>query len=211
VASQFGESSVRLLHGLHGLGTLLSHRGEHAEAERLLRQALAIRRSATGPDHPSVADELQNVAQALMRQGRLKEAEALSREALERSRRALGDRHGTVINARLPLLAQILDRQGRHDEADAVFRQALESNHFGDVMVGQMRRDYGRMLLRRGEHARAEAQLLESLALLDRAYRGTDHPSTHESKRALMELYRAWGKPELVERYRVPPGRFVAY
>ena len=74
-----------------------------------------------------------------------------------------------------------------------------------------MHRDYGLMLLRRGDRARAEQQFLQSLALLERTYSGKPHPNVQETKRSLMELYRQMDKPDLVERYRVPPGRFVAY
>jgi hypothetical protein len=37
------------------------------------------------------------------------------------------------------------------------------------------------------------------------------HPNVQETKRALMTLYSKTGRPDLVERYRVPPGRFVPY
>ena len=74
-----------------------------------------------------------------------------------------------------------------------------------------MRRDYGLMLLRRGDYARAEQQLLQSLSLLDMSYRGSSHPNIDESKRALMDLYGRMGKPDAVERYRVPPGRFIPH
>ncbi|HEX5632402.1 MAG TPA: hypothetical protein VFX50_04205, partial [Gemmatimonadales bacterium] len=66
-------------------------------------------------------------------------------------------------------------------------------------------------LLRRGEHQRAEEQLLRALELIERHYGGLAHPNVDEAKRALMELYDSWGKPALAERYRVPPGRYVAY
>ena len=67
------------------------------------------------------------------------------------------------------------------------------------------------MLLGRGDVAPAEAQLLESLSSLERAYGGRVHPNVHETKRVLMTLYRQTGRPDLVERYRVPPGRFIPY
>jgi hypothetical protein len=74
-----------------------------------------------------------------------------------------------------------------------------------------MHRSYGLLLLRRGDYQRAEEQLLQSLTQLEQAYRNSDHPNVQETKRALMQLYSQWGKPELVERYRVPPGRYVPY
>lgn len=207
---RFGENSVRLLHGLNSLADLLAARGD-AEAERLSRRALAISRAATGPEHPRVAEQLHSLASVLAALGRTREAEAPAREALGLSIRAMGQGHQVVTTRRMPLLAHVLDLQRRHGEADEVFRQAFELvQRPSHVRIGQMHREYGLMLLRRGDHARAERQLLESLAMLEQAYSGA-HPNIDETKRALMSLYGQLGKPELVERYRVPPGRYVPY
>ena len=111
----------------------------------------------------------------------------------------------------MPRLAMILAQQGRQAEADATFESALAQPASSLAVQGEVRRDYGLVLLRRGEHERAEDQLLRALDLLEKHYGGRDHPNVHESKRALMVLYQQWGKVELVERYRVPPGRYVAY
>ena len=52
-------------------------RAGHAEAEPLLRRALAIREEALGPDHPDTATSLNNLAVLLQAQGRYAEAEPL--------------------------------------------------------------------------------------------------------------------------------------
>jgi serine/threonine-protein kinase len=210
IERQYGANSIRLLHGLHSLGTLLSTRAD-AGAEQVFRRAITIRRSATGPEHPQVAEGLQLLAGELARQGRLTEAEALQRQALAHSIRTLGARHPVVTSGRLPRLAAILAQQGRQAEADATFESALAQATASLAVQGEVRRDYGLLLLRRGDHQRAEQHLLRSLALIEQHYGGKDHPNVQESKRALMALYGQWGKAELVERYRVPPGRYVAY
>jgi serine/threonine-protein kinase len=210
IERRFGDNSIRLIHGLHSLGTLLSSRSDTA-AEQVFRRAIAIRRLATGPEHPQVAEGLQFLAGELVRQGRLAEAEALQRQALAHSMRTLGARHPVVTGSRLPRLALILARQGRQSEADATFESALAQAVSSLAVQGEVRRDYGLLLLGRGEFQRAEQQLLRALALLEQHYSGQDHPNVQESKRALMALYGQWGKAELVERYRVPPGRYVAY
>ncbi len=207
---RFGESSVRLLHGLNSLADVLAARRD-AEAERLARRALAISSSATGPEHPRVADQLHTLASVLAKLGRLAEAESLAREALDLSVRAVGQRHQVVTTKRMPLLANILDLQRRYGEADEVYRSAFELVLRPSlVRIGQMHREYGLMLLRRGDHTPAERHLLESLSMLEQAYSGA-HPNVDETKRALMHLYGQLGKPELVERYRVPPGRYVPF
>ncbi|HSL70493.1 MAG TPA: serine/threonine-protein kinase, partial [Longimicrobiales bacterium] len=136
----FGENSIRLIHGLNSLADLLSSRGD-AAAEQLYRRALAIRQSATGPEHPSVADQQHRLARELARQGRTEEAEALARQALELSTRTLGAASTVITSARLPLLAEIFERQGRHREADETYRSALEQITLGGVVPGQMRRE----------------------------------------------------------------------
>lgn len=207
---RYGEQSIRLLHGLNSLAALLGERGDN-EAEQQLRRALAIRQTASSPEHPQAADQLDNLARELLRQGRLDEAHALARQAMDLSIRTLGAEHAVITGSRLPLLAEVYDRQGRFAEADEAYRTALDENPLHGVVPGQLRRSYGRMLLNRGDFMRAEEQLLQSLELMETAYGGRAHPNLQETKRALMQLYGQWGKPDLVEKYRVPPGRYVPY
>jgi tetratricopeptide (TPR) repeat protein len=209
VARRFGENSLRLVHGLNSLGSLLGSKADK-EAEILFRRALAISRSASGPEHPRVADQLQRLASEIARQGRLIEAETLAREALDLSVRLMGPRNQIVTSVRMPMLATILNQQRRYADADEIYRAAFEqAPRPSYVVIGQMRRDYGLMLLGRTDFLRAERQLLQSLELLERAYPAKTHPNVQETKRALMALYQQMGKPEAVERYRVPPGRFI--
>ena len=210
LTQRFGENSIRLVHGLNSLATLLGERGD-ASAEQLLRRALAIRQSATGPEHPGVAEQNHRLAAELARQGNTREAEALAQQALEVSKRTLGETHPVIAQARMPLFAEVYDRAGRYQDADRIYLAALSQSYPTGVVAGEMRRIYGRMLLRRGEFSRAEEQLLKSFELLKEVYRGTTHPNVQESSRALMELYQKWGKADLVEKYRVPGGRYVPY
>jgi serine/threonine-protein kinase len=206
----FGENSTRLIHGLNSLSRLLAERGD-SQAETILRRALAIRQSATGPEHALVAEELGLLAQELARQRRLDEAEEMARNALDLTYRTLGPDHPVISGTRLPVLAEVLDLKGRYDEADRTWLAAIEHTPLRGVVPGQLHRGYGRMLLRRGDYERAQEHLLTSLAMLERAYSDPDHPNVQETKRVLMELGDQWGRPGLVERYRVPPGRFVPY
>jgi tetratricopeptide (TPR) repeat protein len=210
ISRRFGDHSLRLLHGLNSLGRVLGRRGD-AEAERLYRRALAISLSATGPDHPRVADQMHQLAWALSRQRRLTEAETMARESLELTAKAVGGGHQLVASSRLPLIAEILDLQRRHAEADRIYESAFELLPTSGVIKGEMRRNYGLMLLRRGDTVGAERQLLQSLSSLEQTYNSLTHPNVQETKRALMTLYAKTLQPELVERYRVPPGRFIPY
>ncbi len=64
-----------------------------AEAEPLMRRALAIDEASFGPEHPTVAIRLNNLASLLRATNRLAEAEPLMRRALEIFTRSLGVEH----------------------------------------------------------------------------------------------------------------------
>jgi hypothetical protein len=61
---------------------LLKATNRLAEAEPLMRRALAIDEQSFGPDHPNVARDLNNLAQLLKATNRLAEAEPLMRRAV---------------------------------------------------------------------------------------------------------------------------------
>jgi serine/threonine-protein kinase len=206
----YGEGHIRLLHGMNSLGQLLSRRGE-VESETIYRRALAISQSATGPEHPRVADQMHKLAAALARLRRLAEAEPLARGSLELTIRTMGPGHQIVASPRLTLLAEIYELQRRYAEADQTYETALANLATNGVINGEVRRQYGLVLMRRSDTGRAETQLLESLSRLEQAYSNKEHPNIQETRRALMTLYGKTGRPDLVERYRVPPGRFVPY
>ena len=74
----------------------------------------------------------------------------------------------------MPLWPAILDQQRRYVEADEIYRAAFEqAPRPSNIVIGQMHRDYGLMLLGRGDLAGAERQLLQSLEVLERAYPAT--------------------------------------
>src|SRR5208337_309288 len=64
--------------------------------ERLYRRALAIDEQSYGPDHPTVAIRLNNLAQPLQATNRLAEAEPLLRRALAIDKKSYGLDHPDV-------------------------------------------------------------------------------------------------------------------
>jgi Tetratricopeptide repeat len=61
---------------------LLQATNRLAEAEPLMRRALAIFENSLGKDHPNVAVQLNNLAQLLKATNRLAESEALTRRMI---------------------------------------------------------------------------------------------------------------------------------
>ncbi|RME85316.1 MAG: tetratricopeptide repeat protein, partial [Zetaproteobacteria bacterium] len=96
---------------LDDLARVLHERGDLAEAERLHREALMIRKEAYGDRHPDVARSLNNLANVLYQRGDLAEAERLYREALEVLKAVHGDRHPDVATS-LNNLASVLYQRG---------------------------------------------------------------------------------------------------
>ncbi len=66
---------------VNNLGDLYHAQGKYAEAEPLLKRALAIVEKALGPEHPDVAASLENYAALLRETGRSDEAAKMEARA----------------------------------------------------------------------------------------------------------------------------------
>ncbi len=82
------------------MGRIHQARGEYMEAERCLRQALAIRRDRLGADHPSTAWTKVTLAELLIERGGRQEAGELARSGLQTLERRLPTDHTRLITAR---------------------------------------------------------------------------------------------------------------
>lgn len=143
-------------------------------------------------------------AQTLYLQGRLPEAEALIDRVLENYRLNSNPRYISFATA-LTVKGQILNKAGRPDEAERSLREALalrEANLPQDYFMTALTRGaLGECLAAQKNFAEAEPLLLASYESLTLSQAG-DNPRTSLAKRRLLELYAAWGKPELLTRYR---------
>jgi len=105
---------------MNDLGQLLDARALHAQAEPLMRRALAIDEASFGPEHPNVAIRLNNLAALLKSTNRLAEAEPLMRRAIA----IFGPDHLNVAAA-LTNLAQLLEATNHLAEAESLMWRAL--------------------------------------------------------------------------------------
>ncbi|MFN7820660.1 MAG: tetratricopeptide repeat protein [Cyanobacteriota bacterium] len=110
---------------LNNLAALLQATNRLAEAEPLMRRALAIDEASYGNDHPRVAIDLNNLAQLLQATNRLAEAEPLMRRALAIDEASYGPDHPNVARD-LNNLAQLLQATNRLEEAEPLMRRSLE-------------------------------------------------------------------------------------
>jgi tetratricopeptide (TPR) repeat protein len=155
-------------------------RGHYAEAERIDRSLLEIRRRWLGEDHPDTAESYDDVGVALLYQGRYAEAEPLLRAALAINLKVLRDGHPETAVSYNNLAAN-LDYQGRYAEAEPLLRQALAirlevlgSDH---PKAAQGYNHLATNLLYQGRYAEGEPLLRQALAIKLKAL-GADHPHT---------------------------------
>lgn len=121
---RLGADPEILAFNLNNLGAVMRSQRRNAEAEPVLREALALRQAALGPDHPAVATTALNLAAVLRDAGQYAVAESLFRASLEVRRRTLGPRHPEVASS-LVGLGLTLMAAGDYGGARANLQDAL--------------------------------------------------------------------------------------
>ena len=141
------------------------------EIENLYRRALAIQESALGPDHPALANTLNNLGALLDQRSEHSESEPLQRRALAILEKSLGPLHPDTA-ATLTTLAVSLDRQGKLVEAEQTYLRAVEtSRRAGNprtLLLNSSR--LGFSLAKRGRYREALPHYREAIDTLDTLY-----------------------------------------
>jgi len=162
-----------------------------------------------------VATTLNSLAHVLVSTGRLDEAAAVRRQALEIVRTALGKDHQLLaiylINSasvelarNQPALAEPLAREGLRIRSLAPNLVPTRRRTFpeDDWSVGATKSLLGGVLVALKQYDEAETVLLDARRDLE----GSSAPRPSDIKATiarLVELYAAWGKPEMAASYRV--------
>ncbi len=102
----------------------LYQQGRYSEAEPYAKEALRLGTEEFGPNDPSTAAFLNNLAALYDDQGRYAEAEPLYQRALWIDEKALGPEHPHVA-ANLNYLAELYYDQGKYAEAEPLHKRAL--------------------------------------------------------------------------------------
>jgi serine/threonine-protein kinase len=118
------DDSDALTEAVLNLGWILKDAGHPYEAEPLLREALARKRSRLGSRHADVADTMAILTSALTQLGRYGEGEQLMREALDIDASAY-PRPNAHTSWHLNDLAIVLELEGKLGEASAFFAKAI--------------------------------------------------------------------------------------
>jgi len=159
------------------LGQVYQYRGQYAEADSLLHEALALRLRHRGTGHLDVAVSRFHLAALLERMGAYETADTLYLAAIDTYRRRLGYTHPDVIYP-LSSRAGLLRARGDYTAAEALFREILATyaEPLGDHLdVATSMLDLGKLLVREERYDEAEPLLREALAMRRRLV-GAVHP-----------------------------------
>ena len=178
---------------LNNLAALLQATNRLAEAEPLMRRALAIAEASYGNDHHNVATALNNLAQLLQATNRLAEAEALMRRSLAINEASYGNDHPEVATAlnNLALLLQATNRLAMAESLMARVVEIFENNYGNDhPNVATALNNLAQLLLYTNRLAEAEPLMRRALAS-DKASYGSDHPKMAIRLNNLAQLLKA--------------------
>lgn len=177
---------------LHKQGSALFNGGKYVEAEPLYLRALAIREEVRGPEHPDVAESLNNLGLLYVRQGQYAKAEPFYQRALAIREKALGLDHRAVAQS-LNNLAWLYYEQGQYAEAEPLYQRALairETALGADHLdVADTLNDLALVFHAQGHYAKAEPLYQRSLAISEQI-RGPEHPAVATRLANLGDLYR---------------------
>jgi nephrocystin-3 len=165
----------------------------YAEAEPLMRRALAIDEQSYGKNHPDIARGLNNLAGLLQSTNRLADAEPLYRRALAIDERSYGKDHpGVAVD--LNNLALLLKATNRLADAESLMHRVLaideQSYGKGHPSVARDLNNLAQLLQDTNRLAEAEPLVRRAVAILDRSY-GENHPDVATGLNSLAQLLKA--------------------
>jgi tetratricopeptide (TPR) repeat protein len=179
-------------------GFYLWVQARHADAKALEERALAVDEAAHGPNHPTVATRLNNLALTLRALGQPEAARPLQERALAITEAAYGPNHPTVAT-NLNNLATILQALGQPETARPLQERALAIDEaaYGpdhpDVAIDL--NNLALTLQDLGQPGEARPLQERALAITEAAY-GPDHPTVAIRLNNLALTLRDLGQPE---------------
>ena len=175
--------------------TTLYQQGRYSEAEPYAKEALRLATEEFGPNDPSTAFYLNELAVIYRTQGRYAEAEPLFEHSLAIWEKDLGPEHPYVVTS-LNNFAELYRAQGNFAEAEMFARRALEiaekalgPDHPHVAMSANM---LGLLLNAQGEYAEAVPLHKRALAINEKTV-GQAHPRIAIDLQNLAFNYQALG------------------
>jgi CHAT domain-containing protein/Tfp pilus assembly protein PilF len=160
-----------------------------------MRRSLEIAEKALGPEHPSVASALNNLAVLYKKEGKYAAAEPLYQRCLAIMEKALGRDHPSLASA-LDNLAGLYSAQGRYAAAEPLYRRALQIREKAlgpdHPDVASSLNDLAQVYSDQGQLAAAEPIFQRSLRIFEKV-RGPEHPDLAAPLSNLAGLYGSQG------------------
>ncbi|MGH8494729.1 MAG: tetratricopeptide repeat protein [Gammaproteobacteria bacterium] len=188
---------------LNNLSFLLWDKGKSEAAIAMSRRSLDMYRRTVGESHPMVARGLSNLGGFLLQNGDDEAAEPLLREGLLMRLELLGATHPDVAKSQT-VLAELLVNAHQYQEALELSEQAI-ANFSASLSPGHWRTAIasgikGASLAGLGRYDTAEPLLLScySTVAADKRIRT---PYQVTALNHLIELYKAWGRPNDAQIY----------
>jgi serine/threonine protein kinase/tetratricopeptide (TPR) repeat protein len=194
-----GDKDARVADTLVVLGSVS---GTGAPAEQAYNESLAIQKQVLGPEHPRVAVTLVYLARKMEDRGEFgQQPEDLLLEALRINRKTFGETHGEVAR-NLERLGELYASRKAWPQAQGTLQQALTMlrTTLGEDApeVGWVVRDLVPVFIAQKEFADAESMLLPRYQW---SLRQKESRFAQEVVGMLVDTYRAWEKPDQVERW----------
>jgi CHAT domain-containing protein/Flp pilus assembly protein TadD len=185
------------------LGNVLAVRGKYAEAEPVLRKAIALLEQEFGPSGKTTLGTLIWLGHALRGQGRLAEAVEIARETLKRQSELTPPPHQALVPAYI-LYGDLMQALHRAEDAESAYLSAIESGK-GSRRPEHLRRLAGAhnhlagSYALRGKFDAAESQARLALATAEQAHDSDSRDALAANVRLGWALF-AQGKDEEAEK-----------
>ncbi|MGD8536990.1 MAG: tetratricopeptide repeat protein, partial [Candidatus Aminicenantes bacterium] len=188
-------------------------KGEHDEAEMLLRDALTIQRKLSDEVNWGIISKLGTLGRWNYIKGNYEEAEKFFQEYLsnyiedqKKSFSFISDSTlSYIITRRVKSIAAFLEERDDYDRAEKYYREAVEINR---ELLGEknMRTilaeiDLGNVLIKLRRFDEAESLLIDSYKYM-RGRLKTQSVNMRKAIESLVSLYETWNKPDKAEEYR---------
>lgn len=194
------------LGSMNNLADVYAAEGKYARAEALDKRALEIQRRVLGAEHPDTLGTLSYLASIYQRQEKYASAETYAAQALAGRRHILGSANNDTMSSAVDLGTAYFTEE-KFIESERLAREALEfdrKNQASDWQQFRAESLLGASKAGQKKYAEAEPLLLEGYqGMLTRKDQIAVPDRFHldRAREWIVQLYRAWGKPEKVAEW----------
>lgn len=189
-------SDLELASVQDSLGEVYEAVCNHAKAESLFQDSLAIKEASLGKNDPSVATTLNNLASLYRAKGKYTKAELLYKRSLNILEKTYNQNHAAIV-ALLNNLAQIYMIQGEFSKANPLLQRCItiSEKRYGEnhptiaTLLNNLAGFYEKLGIYSDHYAKIEPLYQRSL-IISESYLGEDHPAVASTLCNLAEFYR---------------------